>query len=69
MLTIGKSEFKFEEIPNKFNRKIRINILNALERRYTFTNVAYEGKASWERSTRSLRGICLALLMRKSSGI
>lgn len=28
MLTIGKSELKFEEIPNKSNRKIRINILN-----------------------------------------
>ena len=68
MLTIGKSELKVEEIPNKSNRKIRINILNALERRYTFTNVAYEGKASWERSTRSLRGICRALPMRKSSG-
>lgn len=38
MLTIGKSELKFEEIPNKSNRKIRINILIALERRYTFFN-------------------------------
>ena len=68
MLTIGKSELKFEEIPNKSNRKIRINILNALERRYTFTNVASEGKALWERSTRSLKGICRALPMHKSSG-
>lgn len=30
MLTIGKSELEFKEI--------RINILNALERRYTFFN-------------------------------
>lgn len=68
MPKIGKSELKFEEIPNKSNRKIRINILNALKRRYTFTNVASEGKVLWERSTRSLKGICRALPMRKSSG-
>lgn len=38
MPVIGKSELKFEEIPNKTNRKIRISIFNALERRYTFFN-------------------------------
>ncbi len=68
MLTIGKPESKFKEIPNISNMKIRINILIALERRYTFTNIASEGKALWERSTRSLKGICRALPMRKSSG-
>lgn len=68
MSTIGKPESKFKEIPNKSNRKIRISIRNALKRRYTFTNVASEGKALWERSTRSLKGICRALPMRKSSG-
>lgn len=68
MSTIGKPESKFKEIPNISNKKIRINILIALERRYNFTNVASEGKALWERSTRSLKGICRALPMRKSSG-
>lgn len=68
MSTIGKPESKFKEIPNKSNMEIRINILIALERRYTFTNIASEGKALWERSTRSLKGICRALPMRKSSG-
>lgn len=68
MPTIGKSESKNKENPNKSNRKIRISILNALKRRYTFTNVASEGKALWERSTRSLKGICRALPMRKSNG-
>ncbi len=68
MSTIGKPESKFKEIPNISNMKIRINILIALERRYTFTNIASEGKALWERSTRSLKGICRALPMRKSSG-
>lgn len=38
MLTIGKSELKFEEIPNKSNRKIRIDTVSAFERRYTFFN-------------------------------
>ena len=37
---------QFEEIPNKSNRKIRTSILNALERRYTFTNVASEGEGA-----------------------
>lgn len=68
MSTIGKPESKFKKIPNISNMKIRINILIALERRYTFTNIASEGKALWERSTRSLKGICRALPMRKSSG-
>ena len=68
MSIIGKPESKFKEIPNISNMKIRINILIALERRYTFTNIASEGKALWERSTRSLKGICRALPMRKSSG-
>lgn len=48
MKITGKSESKSKEIPNSFNRKIRISILNALKRRYTFTNVASEGKALWE---------------------
>ena len=35
---IGKSELRYTEIPNNSNKKIRIDIVSAFERRYTFIN-------------------------------
>lgn len=38
MSNIGNSESQYTEIPNNSNKKIRIDIVSAFERRYTFIN-------------------------------